>query len=102
MVARPLSELALEDMQNLILKRRVVLQEAIKTLDYKIEHLQNHYAKVQVREWKRNRRKLRRDLRLLPTPQQLKRSGSLITKILKEHRLHHLLENHEKVNSIPS
>lgn len=103
MVARPLSELALKDMQNLILKRRVVLQEAIKTLDYKIHNLQPYFSRLQVREWKRNRRKLKRDLRLLPTPQQLKRSGTLIKKILTEHSLHHLIENkNEKVNSIPS
>jgi phosphoenolpyruvate synthase/pyruvate phosphate dikinase len=99
--------LALEDMQNLILKRRVVLQEAIKTLDYQINNLQKHFSRLQVREWKRNRRKLKRSLKLLPTPQQLKRSGKLITKILKDNNIpeyiSYLKNKHdEKANSLPS
>lgn len=91
------------EMQNLILKRRSVLQEAIKTLDYQIANLQAYFSRLQVREWKRNRRKLKSQLKRLPTPQQLKRSGTLIRKILTEHKLHHLIENkNEKVNSFPS
>ena len=91
------------EMQNLILKRRVVLQEAINTLNYQIANLQVYFSRLQVREWKRNRRKLKAELKRLPTPQQLKRSGSLIKKILTEHSLHHLIESkNEKVNSLHS
>ena len=74
---------AFEEMQNKILQRRAILIEAIGTLDYQLEHLQNFYSKQQVRCWKKYRAALRKQLKKLPTEEELRASRARTREIFQ-------------------
>lgn len=57
--------------KNLIIVRRQTLAAALETVRYKIKHLQNYYSREQVRCWFRERNKIVRELRYLPTDEQI-------------------------------
>jgi hypothetical protein len=46
-------------------KRLPVLEAALVTVEYKIESLTNYYSYLQVRAWKSQRAKLKRDIKLI-------------------------------------
>jgi len=59
-------------------KRLPVLEAALRTVEYQIESLTNYYSYLQVREWKKRRRALKRDIKLIKAIlKDRKASGSI-------------------------
>lgn len=73
-------------MENKIISRRRVLEAALHTVRFRIANLQPHYSREQIRCWYRERNMIIRELRALPTEQQVrenaKKNSNLVNQIL--------------------
>lgn len=70
-------------MRNKIIDKRSALEAALETVRYQIKYLKPFYAHTQIREWYRRRNSLVRQLKGLPTPEQLEASSRRHSAIVK-------------------
>lgn len=70
--------------KNLTVLKLESLTEAIKTVDYKIQHLTPYFSQAQIRCWKRNRIDLKKKLKFFQGIRKLQLSGKSPKQILAE------------------